>query len=142
MNMLQTEWWTIAVPLEWWADQEDETILIGDRDDVGCIEITTLLQDKVTFDEEEVRDIANSDREIPINWELMSLHDFDGIYGCYEEEKHSIREWYLSNGPLLLFISYTCELENEEMDITVVNQILETIEPIELKKDQLLEIGL
>ena len=45
MNILHTEWWNIAVPPEWWADQEEESILIGDRDDVGSVEISTLHRD-------------------------------------------------------------------------------------------------
>ncbi len=135
MNMLETEWWTIAVPSEWWADQEDETILIGDRDDVGCIEITTLCKEKGKFDEAEVRDIANSDRQIPVNWELIGLNELEGLYGAYQEEESSIREWYLSTGSLLLFISYSCELENEAMDDAAVNEILDTIELVEQKQD-------
>ena len=40
MNVLETEWWSLALPPEWWADSEEDSILIGDRDDVGCIEIS------------------------------------------------------------------------------------------------------
>ena len=42
MNVLETERWTQLVPNEWWAESEEDTILVGDRDDVGCIEISTL----------------------------------------------------------------------------------------------------
>lgn len=135
MNMLETEWWTIAIPSEWWADQEDETILIGDRDDVGCIEITTLCKDGGNFDEVEVREIANSDRQIPVNWEPVGLNDLAGLYGSYKEEDSIIREWYLSTSSLLLFISYSCELENEAMDDAAVNEILDTLELVEVKQD-------
>ena len=34
MNVLETEWWTVAIPPEWWADSEEDSILVGDRDDV------------------------------------------------------------------------------------------------------------
>ena len=36
---------TVAVPPEWWAEAEDDSILVGDRDGVGCIEISTLHKD-------------------------------------------------------------------------------------------------
>ena len=42
MNILETEWWSLALPPEWWADTEEDSILVGDRDEVGCIEIFTL----------------------------------------------------------------------------------------------------
>ena len=33
MNVLETEWWTLAIPPEWWADSEEDSILVGDRDE-------------------------------------------------------------------------------------------------------------
>ena len=35
MNILETEWWNLALPPEWWAESEEDSILIGDRDGVG-----------------------------------------------------------------------------------------------------------
>lgn len=135
MNILETEWWTIAVPSEWWADQEEETILIGDRDDVGCIEITTLCKDKGNFYEAEVRGIADSDREVNVAWEPVGLNGFEGLHGVYQEEESSIREWYLSTGGLLLFVSYCCENENQGMDDAAVNEILDTLEVLEQRTE-------
>ena len=40
----------MAIPPEWWADSEEESILVGDRDEVGCIEISTLHRDTGEFD--------------------------------------------------------------------------------------------
>lgn len=134
MNSLETDWWTIAVPAEWWADQEEETIIIGDRDDVGCIEITTLCKGRGVFAEQEVRDIANSDREIGVEWEPFRLNEFEGLYGVYREEESSIREWYLSSGSVLLFVSYSCDQENAAMDDEAVDGILDTLEILEQKK--------
>ena len=57
MNVLQTEWWTLALPPEWWADSEEDSILIGDRDDVGCIEISSLHKEQGEFDEQALRDM-------------------------------------------------------------------------------------
>ena len=31
MNVLETEWWTMAIPPEWWADTQEDSILVGDR---------------------------------------------------------------------------------------------------------------
>ena len=61
MNSLETEWWTLLVPPEWWAESEDHSILVGDRDDVGCIEISTLCRDDGDFAKEEAQAIAASE---------------------------------------------------------------------------------
>ena len=58
MNVLETEWWSLAIPPEWWADSEEDSILVGDRDDVGCIEISTLHKEEGQFDQQMLRDIA------------------------------------------------------------------------------------
>ena len=43
MDVVETEWWTMALAPEWWADvEEDGTVLVADEDDVGCLEMTTL----------------------------------------------------------------------------------------------------
>ena len=33
-NLVETEWWVLLLPQEWWADQEGDSVLIGDQDDV------------------------------------------------------------------------------------------------------------
>ena len=58
MNVLETEWWTLAVPPEWWAEADGESILVGDRDGVGCIEFSTLHKEEGDFQAEELRAIS------------------------------------------------------------------------------------
>ena len=128
MNILQTEWWTIGVPPEWWAEQEEDIIVIGDRDEVGCIEITTLCRDQGDFGRTEVEEIARANAESDWTWQAASLGAFDGIGCSYQEEEDAVREWYLANGPVLLFVTYSCELENQDLDEAVVNEILQTLE--------------
>ena len=60
MNVLETEWWTLLVPPEWWAENEDHSILIGDRDDVGTIEISTLCRDQGDFSADEAAAVGGS----------------------------------------------------------------------------------
>ena len=75
MNVLETEWWTMALPPEWWADSEEDSILVGDRDDVGCIEISTLHKEEGEFDAQMVRDIAQEESEQALEWRPVTLGD-------------------------------------------------------------------
>ena len=63
MNSVETEWWTLSLPPEWWAEREGDAVLIGDRDDVGYMEITTLLRDEGAFTAAEVESIAQDNSE-------------------------------------------------------------------------------
>ena len=127
MNVLETEWWTLALPPEWWADSEDDSILVGDRDDVGCIEITTLHKDKGEFDLQEVRDIAVAESDSPQDWRKVNLGDFQGVSSSVVEESTAIREWYVMHGALLLFITYSCDEDNRGMDDAAVDELLDTL---------------
>lgn len=127
MNVLETEWWTLAIPPEWWADSEDDSILVGDRDDVGCIEISTLQKEEGSFDQQSLRDIAESESEQPQAWRSVVLGDFSGLVADYVDEGDAVREWYVSSGSMLLFITYSCDEENRGMDDAAVDQLLDTL---------------
>jgi hypothetical protein len=128
MNILQTEWWTIGIPPEWWAEQEDDVVVIGDRDDVGSIEISTLCKEDGNFDQAEVSTIAADNGEPGWDWQLVSLSGLSGRYTTYVEEDSGVREWYLARGSVLLFITYSCAVENFGMDDAAVDEILQTLE--------------
>jgi len=127
MNVLETEWWTLALPPEWWADSEDDSILVGDRDDVGCIEITTLHKERGEFDLQEVRDIAVAESDSPQDWRKVNLGDFLGVSSSFVEESTAIREWCVMHGALLLFITYSCDEDNRGMDDAAVDELLDTL---------------
>ncbi len=38
-----------------------------------------------------------------------------------------MREWYVFNGALLLFITYSCDEENRGMDDAAVDELLDTL---------------
>jgi hypothetical protein len=127
MNVLETEWWSLAVPPEWWADTEEDSILVGDRDDVGCIEISTLHKDAGEFDEQVLRDIATAESEQDLEWRRVKLGEFTGLGSSYIEEGVAIREWYVANGAMLLFITYSCDEDNGGMDDAAVDELLDTL---------------
>jgi hypothetical protein len=127
MNVLETEWWTLALPPEWWAESEDESILIGDQDEVGCIEISTLHKEEGEFAQDLVRSIAQQESEQSVDWASVVLGEFAGVGGSYVQDGTAVREWYVVNGPLMLFITYSCGEENRGMDDAAVDEILETL---------------
>ena len=127
MNILETEWWSMALPPEWWAESEEESILVGDRDDVGCLEFTSLHRESGEFEPAEVLAIAEAESEQKLTWKPLSRGDFQGVASSFVEEGVAIREWYLANGALLLFITYSCDEDNSGMDDAAVNEILDTL---------------
>jgi hypothetical protein len=127
MNVLETEWWTMALPPEWWAEAEDDSILVGDRDGVGCIEFSNLHKDGGQFDSAELEAIARAESEQELSWQSVELGEFSGVSSAFAEEGAAIREWYVAHGSLLLFITYSCEAENRGMDDAAVDELLDTL---------------
>jgi hypothetical protein len=131
MNVLETEWWTLALPPEWWADSDEDSILVGDQDDVGCIEISTLHKEEGQFDRDMMHSIAQTESEQPLDWQPVTLGEFAGIGSSYVQEETAVREWYVCNGALLLFITYSCGEENRGMDDASVDELLDTLMVLE-----------
>lgn len=127
MNVLETQWWTLALPPEWWAEAEGDGILVGDRDEVGCIEISTIVRETGAFSAAEVGDIARAEAEGARDWASVSLGDFSGLSGAFEEEGDAVREWFVAADAILLYITYSCDQENRGMDDAAVDQILDTL---------------
>lgn len=131
MNVLETEWWSMALPPEWWADSDEESILIGDRDEVGTIEISTLHKSEGAFEREDVLAIAREESGQQIDWAGVRLGDFSGVTADSEEDEAALREWFVASGSLLLYITYCCDLENRGMDDAAVNELLDTLQVAE-----------
>ncbi len=127
MNILQTEWWTVGVPPQWWAEHDDDVVVIGDCDDVGCIEVSTLQKEAGDFTLTELEQIAGDNGESAWQWQACSLGEFSGCCTRYEEEDTLVREWYVASGSVLLFITYSCAAENRGLDAAAVDEILQTL---------------
>lgn len=128
MNILHTEWWSIAIAPEWWTEREEDAVVIGDRDEVGSILISTLCKDDGEFQRSEVEQMARDNAEPGCDWQSATAGDFVGVVSSYTEEDSAVREWYLGAGSVLLFVTYCCDLDNAGMDDAAVDEILDTLQ--------------
>lgn len=128
MNVVETEWWSMALAPEWWADvEEDGTVLVADEDDVGCLEITTLHKEEGTLEQAELQRIAATESSAAPAWDAVHCGDFRGWRASFAEGEAAVREWYLAAGGLLLFVSYSCNQDNRGMDDAAVDALLDTL---------------
>ena len=59
--------------------------------------------------------------------EQVEFGEFSGISLEYETDDELIREWYLKSGSIMLFITYSCMLDDEAQEEDVVESILESL---------------
>jgi hypothetical protein len=123
MRVLEAGEWGLLLPDEWQADQEDDAIVIGDRDGVGCIEISELYKEDGDFSAEDLA-LFTAGESV---WTPVKLGSFVGFGTQLTEEGAAIREWYLYAQHLLLYVTYSCDIENAGMDDAAVDDILDTL---------------
>ena len=133
MHTVETQWWFIDLPAEWQASQDQETIVIGDQDNVGEIAITTLQKAQGEVSEGELQDYAAESLAQYGPAQLYELAELQGLYFAFREAGEAVREWYLRAGSLLVLITYCCDDENAGMDDSAVDEILDTLQlkPVE-----------
>lgn len=128
MQEIESDFWFIALPQQWQTEQEDDSILIFDEDQLGCICLTSLESDTGRPDQAglerliaEVGLALNSGRRCEIGdawqgWEFETVEDGDYI-----------REWYLLGPDHLLLVTYSCAEEDQTMDRSAVDEILDSL---------------
>ena len=127
MRSVETDWWVLDLPDEWEAEQDEETIVIGDEDGVGAVEISTLRkhEDDGAVD---LKHLAGELIPAPQPGRPVQLAGLEALYFQYREEGEAVREWLVDGGGLLLLISYSCAVENAGLDDGVVDDILDTLQ--------------
>ncbi|PIE36981.1 MAG: hypothetical protein CSA53_07500 [Gammaproteobacteria bacterium] len=127
MNIVETDDWLMALPVEWRAEQEEDSIIISDEDGVGCIEISALYKDQGTgdFSAQEIKELLDHS-DITAS-EQASLGDFSGWYGQGQEDDVAIRQWAVASANVLLFITYSCDDEHRGLDDAAVDELLSTL---------------
>ncbi|MFT5033760.1 MAG: hypothetical protein ACI89D_000597 [Bermanella sp.] len=127
MRELETDWWYLSLPEDWLVDQDDDSIVITDPDEVGVITLTSMISEG-----SRDRDIALQELIKVLEVDAKSLApaklgDFEGYYCEFQDGDDWVREWYLACDSCLLLVSYDCDPENQNMDREIIDQILDTL---------------
>jgi hypothetical protein len=126
VHVLETDGWSLLLPPEWWAEREDDTVLIGDRDGVGCIEISELRPESGPVDDASLAALAaaiGGDGR----WKPVMVANVPGLYAEGLDDGAALREWCIGQGRIVLYITYSCEVANRGMDDAAVDEILATL---------------
>jgi len=124
MNIVETDYWCLMLPSEWSAEQEDGIVLITDQDGIGELAITTLVGESGDSDGSKIVEIANEESPEVRAWSAVKMGAFSGVTGQFIAEGAVLNEWYLGRGAALLYCTYTCDVEDDGLDIAPVEDIL------------------
>lgn len=122
----QSDYWQITLPDDWQVDDDDEELTFFHPDGVGELQISTIKYD--TAPEGDVLlELAAEHLEAGAEPEEITLGEFDGIVLDYELEGEYGCEWYLLSGSLLLFVTYICDVSEDDQEHDVIEMILESL---------------
>ncbi len=127
MRELETDWWYLSLPEDWLVDQDDDSIVITDPDEVGVITLTSMINDGKRDRDIALRDLINALDVDAKHLKPARQGDFEGYYGEFLDGEDWVREWYLVCDSCLLLISYDCDPDNQHMDREIIDQILDTL---------------
>jgi hypothetical protein len=129
MQEVESDWWFIALPDEWRTEQDEDSILIFDQDELGCISLSSLQPEhgKPATEADLLALIKEVDVDVNQGKSCKIGDDYRGWEFTSIEEGDYIREWFLYAGGHLLLISYACAEDDKDMDRAAVDQILDTL---------------
>lgn len=127
MKLIETQWWSLPVSDEWLTETDDETIIITDKDNVGCLEISALDMDISHPGIEDLRELARQVVPQGIEGEQVRCGQWVGMRYEYVDDDFC-RDWVVNNQSKLLLISYTCAIEHRGMDDAAVDQMLDELQ--------------
>lgn len=128
MHTVETDWWTLDLPDEWQAEEDDGTVVIGDEDGVGALELTALEADHIERSDAGLQQLAEQLLDITEQGKKVQLGALKGLYFQYTDGNDAVREWLLDAGEVVLLVSYSCDSENAGMDDALVDEVLTTLE--------------
>ena len=125
MLELTTDLWSILLPSEWEAEQDDETIIIVDEDEASIIEITPLFPEKGKTVTSLLNECVKGDVR------KTTLSELPAFYHEFEDDGMFWREWYCDAGKFVLIVSHGADIANKNMDDAAVDELLSTLLLIE-----------
>lgn len=126
MKKIQFPAWEMMLPDDWEYEEEDESVVLFHPEGPGVLQISAgKYQDQVS--EQDLAEMAHEHLEAGAIPQNVELGDFDGMEINYSDDEQYWREWYLGCDNVMLFITYNCNIEDEEQEDVIIDAILETL---------------
>lgn len=132
MPFVETELWAMEIPEEWSAVLEEDIVCISDPDEIGSLDVSAMCKEQGEVTGDDLHAFSEELLAEGKNPLMSVVGDFSGLYFEYSAEDMHWREWFLRHGEkkdLLVFATYTCDLEQAGMDDVVIDQMLESLIP-------------
>ena len=129
MKQFRSQHWQLDLPIGWQTEEEEEAVCLYNPDSNGTLTISATREDQ-NISDEYIEELLADHLDAGAELIEVELGAFSGVSFCYDDNDEYWCEWYLRNGPVLLFITYNCPLDEEGSEDDVIESILESLKLI------------
>jgi len=121
--------WSLEIPPPWRATQSEGIIQISQPEGVGALHISFARKRGGPVSKEEILEQIGATAPVGTDVETSVLGEFSGQSAEYVDwhTDHFWKRWFVSNRSDLLFITYTCQRGDEDLEIPGVLDLLATL---------------
>jgi hypothetical protein len=128
MRTFDSVWWTLAYPDNWAAEEDKACITILSESGFGAIQISSARNASRSATDEDLKDFARDQMEVGGETKPIRCGDFSGFYLQYApDNKWWQRQWWLRCDNIVMFMSYTCSLQDKGKEDSMVDSIVNTL---------------
>jgi len=127
MQKYSSQYWSVNLPTLWDAEVDEGCDVLYDKEGVGELIFTTIYQENGVSDD-QLEELASEHLDSNAIIEDIHFDEFSGFVVSFTKDSEYWNEWYLRSDNILLFISYNCNVKDEETDEDVVESILDSLQ--------------
>lgn len=111
---------------EWGREYEEGCLTIYHPNGVGALQISAYSKDSEVT-EEDLKDLASDRIESGAEVAPAKLGEFTGFTLAFRVDNTFWQHWYVSSFNEALFITYNCEVEDREHEISQIKDMVATL---------------
>ena len=126
MEKYITEYWQLDLPVGWETEEEEQVVSLYHPDSSGTL-VLSASNEEEDISDDYLEELLSEHIDAGADIDDVEYNDFSGVSCCYDDTEEYWCEWYLRAGPILLFITYNCPIEDEGKEEDVIESILESL---------------
>ena len=130
MSQFNSEWWSVELPDDWSAEQDDICVSMFSESGIGALQLSAARNSNGPATDDDLRDFAKEHLDAGAPIKPLTCGAFTGFYFQHSIGGTYQRQWWLRCDDTVVLGTYTSDLEDRGKENAVVDSILDTLQKI------------
>jgi hypothetical protein len=126
-NVYQSSWWSVELPSGWLGRDDDECVTFVRVDGVGALQISAYGSGNTEVTDDDLEEFSHDDMKEDLGAERVSYGQFVRLGICERAVAGYWRKYWLRARSVLLFVTYTSNIESAGIEDCDVDRILDSL---------------